>query len=123
MTQPIPEIRGNGHRFIEELVRAAIANHVAQAMYHTLTEYCRISGEEKTLLGNFGGLLVAQDRRLHVADGQMPGAWRWRLLYSKLRGRGPRAPEKYIGADAFIEVSLTYPVYEGAATAHQKLES
>lgn len=59
--------------------------------------------EEDTLTGDLGGSLRRDWQQLQDVDGR---TWRWRMTYTKFRGRGKDAEEKLIGADGIIQIEV-----------------
>lgn len=65
--------------------------------------------DEDTFTGHVGALLGCAERQTDVS-GQ---TWRWRIEYSKFRGRGRDASETFLGADGIFEVRVTGPEVDG----------
>ncbi len=59
--------------------------------------------DEDTVTGDFLGRLSTDNWQSQSIDAE---EWAWRVDYSKLRGRGPGAPEKEIGADGLVTIEV-----------------
>ena len=89
--------------YLPELVKLSIQRHIKKAI--TKAHHLHKSGQEDedTLTGQLGALIsTPRPRHVHV-DGR---SYMWSISYSKLRGRGPRATEKAIGADGVFEFTI-----------------
>jgi hypothetical protein len=91
------------------MVRDAIDTHVRQRLAEVQDRYWSASEDEETFTGQFGALLGCSERKTEV-DGQM---WRWRIEYTKFRGRGGDATESFLGADGIFEVRVMGPQVDG----------
>jgi hypothetical protein len=89
MTQPI---------YIPSHVKEAIVKHVDKAISKAVAAYGSAAEEEDALTAQLGFALRTSRR---VADG-----WTWSIDYTKLRGRGPHAAEKAVGADGILEMQV-----------------
>jgi hypothetical protein len=65
--------------------------------------------DEDTLTGEVGAALRSGRRRVFVEQSslEVPATWTWEITYYKFRGRGPRAPESFLGADGIVELNVT----------------
>jgi hypothetical protein len=90
-------------------VRNAIETHVRKRFDEVHERYWSAAEDEDTFTGHLGALLGCSERRTDVG-GQ---AWRWRIEYSKFRGRGPGASERFLGADGIFEIRITGPEVDG----------
>jgi hypothetical protein len=90
-------------------VRNAIESHVRQRLAEAQIRYWSASEDEDTFTGHVGALLGCAERKTDV-NGQ---AWRWRIEYSKFRGRGRDASETFLGAGGIFEVRVTGPEVDG----------
>lgn len=61
------------------------------------------NAEEDTLTGHLGGQLQTRRTRNILVNGHQ---WRWRVRYTKFRGRGRNAFEKRSGADGIVELEV-----------------
>jgi hypothetical protein len=89
MAQPI---------YIPSHVKEAIVRHVDKAISKAVAAYGSAAEDEDALTGQLGFALRTSRR---VADG-----WTWPIDYAKLRGRGPDAAEKALGADGILEMHV-----------------
>jgi hypothetical protein len=89
--------------FIPESVKKSIQSHIRKAIAKARHLHKSGQEEEDALTGHLGAFLTTQRTRRVRVDGR---TWTWSIGYSKLRGRGPGATEKVIGADGIIEFSI-----------------
>lgn len=86
--------------YIPEYVQKAIASHLNAAIEKAVDGYMSAREDEDTLTGHLGASLRTKHSNV---DG-----WTWSLDYTKLRGRGPRATEKLVGADGIFEMRVRH---------------
>ncbi len=60
------------------------------------------AADEDAVTGALGERLIGPPVLIHV-DGQ---TYRWSAVYYKLRGRGPDAPERHMGADGIFQMEV-----------------
>jgi len=91
-------------------VKDAIYARLSEALNAAADAYDSASDDEDTLTGDVCGGLRTPPRRIFVAQSvaEIPGEWTWSITYRRLRGRGPGAPERLIGADGVFELTLDY---------------
>ena len=68
--------------------------------------YSSAAEEEDSLTGDFGATLRTGFNELF--DQRTGRPWIWRVTYRKLRGRGPEATEKLVGADGILQIVVSY---------------
>jgi hypothetical protein len=85
-----------------ESVRQALADHFRDRVAEATEAYADSSADEDSLTGALGQALRGRGS-VRLRDGRVV---RWMTRYRKLRGRGPNAPEKKVGADGLFEVEL-----------------
>ena len=64
--------------------------------------------DEDVVTGDFGSLIRRGPVKVSVEAPEGGGIWTWRITYKKLRGRGPSATEKHVGADGIWEFTLDH---------------
>lgn len=95
---------------IPDQVFHAIREHVVTAVEHAESGYPSAQEEEDTITGELGGALRTKATQLvYVTDGQVPGAWRWSITYSKFRSKARDATESIVGADGILEMRVGSP--------------
>jgi hypothetical protein len=82
-------------------VRRALAKHYRQAVYAAVKNYVSHSADEDAATGGLGQAITGEGD-ISVAGRTLT----WKTRYRKLRGRGPEAPEKALGADGIFEIEL-----------------
>ena len=93
--------------YIPDAVKEAIHAHVTAAVGQARDGFMSAAEDEDTLTGHLGALLQTSRRRVEVPPpDEIAGEWRWTIRYTKFRGRGPRATERYLGADGIFELCL-----------------
>jgi len=90
-------------------LQRAIEAHIAQRLAEAQQRYWSASEDEDTFTGHLGALLGCSERRVRV-DGRV---WRWRIDYTKFRGKGGNATETSVGADGIFEIRLQGPETDG----------
>jgi hypothetical protein len=95
--------------YIPSKVRIEIERHVSERLAEAQERYWAAAEDEDTFTGHLGALLGCPERKADV-DGQV---WRWRIEYTKFRGRGPNASESFLGADGIFEVRVMGPEVDG----------
>lgn len=95
--------------YIPNEVADNIALHVRNRMTEALERFDAGAEDEDTFTGHLGALLGCAERSVGV-DGR---SWKWRLEYTKFRGRGTAATEKLIGADGILEARVLGPEVSG----------
>jgi hypothetical protein len=94
--------------YIPRQVLASIENHVQTATDRAVHGFLSAHEDEDTLTGELGSCLRSRVQTINVENDEINGPWKWSLTYSKFRGRGPAAPESFIGADGIFELTLDY---------------
>jgi len=88
--------------YIPEPVRAAIVSHIDAAVGRAIGGYLSGNEDEDTLTGQLGANLRT-GRHVVNANG-----WTWSVEYTKFRGRGSGATEKFVGADGIFEIHVRH---------------
>jgi hypothetical protein len=83
--------------FIQDRYLAGTAD--AEAQY----EYA--AGDEDTLTGSLGALISTRGRVRFLVDSA--SEYVVEIGYRKIRGRGPGAPEKHLGADGIFQLDIS----------------
>jgi hypothetical protein len=60
--------------------------------------------DEDSLTGALGQAISTLGRRVYQKDGR---TYLWEIYYKKIRGRGPNAPEKRLGADGIFQIDVS----------------
>jgi hypothetical protein len=68
--------------------------------------YWSAAEDEDSLTGDFGATLRTDFNKL--LDPRTGRVWVWRITYRKLRGRGPDATEKLVGADGILQIMVEH---------------
>jgi len=90
-------------------LQRSIRRHIKRSVNRAVEAHKSGREDEDTLTGQLGVLLrTPRPITVKVTGDNVPGSWTWRLDYRKLRGRGPRATERILGADGVFEFSLTH---------------
>jgi hypothetical protein len=93
--------------YIPQPVLHAIATHIEQAIPRAVDGYLSAHEDEDTLTGHLGATLRTNTHTIIVQDQEQgSGEWKWRIDYTKFRGRGAHAAENYLGADGIFELKL-----------------
>lgn len=94
--------------YIPEELKTAMREHLQAAVAHAQGGYASAHEDEDTVTGDLGGALRTGVHRVFVRQSQIeiPGEWKWSVTYYKLRGKGPRAAESYLGADGVFELNV-----------------
>jgi hypothetical protein len=88
---------------LPEPVLQSLTEHYYAGVTAAEIGYQYNSADEDSVTGSLGqALLVAGERRIQVGE----EVWGWRAYHHKLRGRGPGAPEKTIGADGIFQLEV-----------------
>jgi hypothetical protein len=83
-----------------------IREHVATAGRTAPSGYWSAAEEEDSLTGDFGATLRTGSNKL--LDSKTGRVWFWRVTYRKIRGRGPDATERLVGADGILQILVAY---------------
>lgn len=98
--------------YIPGEVRSAIAAHIESATERAIGGFQSAQEDEDTLTGELGSSLRTSVHTIDVVDDQIPGPWKWSISYTKLRGRGANATERFLGADGIFELTVNYGIRE-----------
>jgi hypothetical protein len=78
-----------------------IREHLRQADDNAQESWSSANQDEDSVTGDFFGAM-----RRTMRPSENDRAWRWKITYTKLRGRGPKAPENIVGADGIIQAEI-----------------
>jgi hypothetical protein len=97
----------SGNLWLPDELKAAIREHLDDALSSPAAMFEAASEDEDTLTGHvFGALHTPKTQAVAVVNSEVAGRWTWKVSYTKFRGRGRGAPERDIGADGIIELSV-----------------
>lgn len=94
--------------FIPDEVKDSISRHLYAGTARAVEGYLSGNEDEDTLTGDMGACLRIGTQRVKVENVEIGGNWTWSLTYHKLRGRGRRASESFVGADGLFELSIKW---------------
>ncbi len=95
--------------YLPPAVQQSIHRHIKRAVNRAVEAHKSGQEDEDTLTGQLGAFLrTPRPRSVTVTADNVPGTWTWRLDYRKLRGRGPKATERILGADGIFDLVLTH---------------
>lgn len=89
--------------YIPEPVRQSLRQHIGRAVANAVDAHESGQEDEDTLTGQLGYALRTRRTKRVKVDGRV---WTWEINYHKLRGRGPNAAERIVGADGVVEFTL-----------------
>jgi hypothetical protein len=92
--------------YIPDPVGDAIRDHFQTAIERSRQEFFSAAEDEDALTGHLGARLEVPTQRVDVPDSEVSGPWKWSVRYTKFRGRGRDAPERFLGADGILELSV-----------------
>ncbi len=95
--------------YIPQVVLDDIIKRVGEGVAETLENYESAEEDEDTITGDLGAMIRTRRRKVLVEKDEIPGIWTWSLTYTKFRGRGPGATERYLGADGIFEMKFDRP--------------
>lgn len=89
---------------IPDEVRASIEAHIRKSVQLFQRSYDSTSSTEDSLTVKLGEQLNTRRKRtVVVSEGQQPGKWKWKLIYTKFSDRSRDSEEKHLGADGILE--------------------
>src|SRR5688572_2170553 len=94
--------------FVPDEVKESISRHLYGASARAVEGYYSAHEDEDTLTGDLGATLRISNQRVVVNNPEVGGTWTWSLTYYKFRGRGKKANESVVGADAIFEVEVDW---------------
>lgn len=94
--------------YMPEEVLQSIKKHIGAAIPNAVAGFMSANEDEDTMTGQFGACLRTGVHTVHVDQSEINGPWKWSIDYTKFRGRGKDATERFIGADGIIELSLDW---------------
>jgi hypothetical protein len=80
-----------------------LQDHLRSGCAHAEDGWEGGQADEDALTGDLGASLRTKWQSVATGDGS---AWRWRLKYTKFRGKGTGAEEKAIGADGIFQIEM-----------------
>lgn len=85
-----------------------IQDSMLRAELAAIADFPQTSKDEDSIVESFGTHLRCRNRVVEVGSNrrELTGAWTWSISHSRIRGRGPGAPEKKIGADLVVELKV-----------------
>jgi hypothetical protein len=86
----------------ERSLRDSLAHQYRSAIAHAEEGFTSHAADEDAVTGALGEAMRASGVAT-LSDGSVVS---WTTTYKKLRGRGPRAPEKRLGADGVFEIEF-----------------
>ena len=89
-------------RALPELVVRMLRDHYYAGVKKAEVRFRHHAADEDAVTGALGERLI-EPQILIQADGQV---YEWSTSYYKLRGRGPNAPEKHLGADGIFQLEV-----------------
>ncbi|HBG17885.1 MAG TPA: hypothetical protein DDY32_00995 [Desulfobulbaceae bacterium] len=99
-----------GRLYIPNEVKDSIAKHFDKAITKAVDGFWSGNEDEDTLTGALGACLRCRTKTVtaFASNNELPGKWKWSIDYTKFRGRGTNATEKYLGADGIFELTLSH---------------
>lgn len=95
---------------LPEEVISKIRNHILRGCKQGEEGWESAHKDEDTLTGDLGSRLRIKWRNVYGAS---TGSWKWRMTYTKFRGRGRGAEEHEIGADGIFQIEVEDKVTGG----------
>jgi hypothetical protein len=85
-------------------LKALIRDRYLAGVSDALAKYPFSAADEDSLTGALGNS-ISMPQAVVFGDGQR--RYSYQVSYRKIRGRGPRAPEKQLGADGIFQIEVT----------------
>ena len=85
-------------------LKAVIRDRYLAGVSDAQAKYPFSAADEDSLTGALGNS-ISMPHEMLFGDGQ--NQYSYQMSYRKIRGRGPRAPEKQLGADGIFRIEVT----------------
>jgi hypothetical protein len=91
------------HLLLPVGLRTLIRDRYLAGVSDAQAKYPFSAGDEDSLTGALGNS-ISMPSQMIFGDGQRQ--YEYQIFYHKIRGRGPRAPEKLLGADGIFQIDV-----------------